>query len=102
MVICHARGSKAPDHRMFKDVNYFSSQDYFDKHPYVVIETLERKYYYEAIAVVIVPETTAFYRTSLKMTDFEKQLTAIYDEAKVKKPNVMSPKINIWSLSTLS
>ena len=56
----HARGSKVPDHRMFKDVNYFSSQDYFDKHPYVVIETPERKYYYEAIAVVIVPETTAF------------------------------------------
>mgnify|MGYP000957998607 FL=1 len=98
----HARGSKVPDHRMFKDVNYFSSQDYFDKHPYVVIETPERKYYYEAIAVVIVPETTAFYRTSFEDdADFEKQLTAIYDEAKVKKPNVkVSPKDKYMVLST--
>ncbi|EFX41294.1 sortase, SrtB family [Streptococcus peroris ATCC 700780] len=98
----HARGSKVPDHRMFKDVNYFSSQDYFEKHPYVVIETPERKYYYEAIAVVIVPETTAFYRTSFADdADFEKQLTAIYDEAKVKKPNVkVSPKDKYMVLST--
>ena len=41
----HARGSKVADHRMFKDVNYFSRQEYFDAHPYVVIETPERKYY---------------------------------------------------------
>ena len=97
-----ARGSKVPDHRMFKDVNYYSSQDYFEKHPYVVIETPERKYYYEAIAVVIVPETTAFYRTSFADdADFEKQLTAIYDEAKVKKPNVkVSPKDKYMVLST--
>ena len=47
----HARGSKVPDHRMFKDVNYFSRQEYFDEHPYVVIETPERKYYYEAVKV---------------------------------------------------
>ena len=44
----HARGSKVADHRMFKDVNYFSRQEYFDAHPYVVVETPERKYYYEA------------------------------------------------------
>ena len=98
----HARGSKVPDHRMFKDVNYFSSQDYFDKHPYTVIETPERKYYYEAVAVVIVPETTAFYRTSFEDdADFEKQLTAIYDEAKVKKPIVkVSAKDKYMVLST--
>jgi len=35
----HARGSKAGDHRMFNDVNYYDRQDYFDKHRYVVIET---------------------------------------------------------------
>ena len=101
-LFAHARGSKVPDHRMFKDVNYYSSQDYFDKHPYVVIETPERKYYYEAVAVVIVPETTAFYRTSFEDdADFEKQLTAIYDEAKVKKPNVkVSPKDKYMVLST--
>ena len=98
----HARGSKVPDHRMFKVVNYYSSQEYFDKHQYVVIETPERKYYYEAIAVVIVPETTAFYRTSFDDDkDFEKQLTAIYDEAKIKKANTkVSPKDKYLVLST--
>lgn len=98
----HARGSKVPDHRMFKDVNYFSRQDYFDKHPYVVIETPERKYYYEAVAMIIVPEETAFYRTSFDDdADFEKQLTTIYDTAQVKKPNVkVSAKDKYLVLST--
>lgn len=98
----HARGSKVTDHRMFKDVNYFSRQDYFDKHPYVVIETPERKYYYEAVAMIIVPEETAFYRTSFDDdADFEKQLTTIYDTAQVKKPNVkVSSKDKYLVLST--
>ena len=85
----HARGSKVGDHRMFNDVNYYSRQEYFNEHPYVVIETPERKYYYEAVAMIIVPEETAFYRTSFEDDkDFEKQLTTIYDTAEVKKPNV--------------
>ena len=98
----HARGSKVPDHRMFKDVNYFSRQEYFDAHPYVVIETPERKYYYEAVAMIIVPEETAFYRTSFDDdADFEKQLTTIYDTAEVKKPNVkISAKDKYLVLST--
>ena len=98
----HARGSKVPDHRMFKDVNYFSRQEYFDEHPYVVIETPERKYYYEAVAMIIVPEETAFYRTSFDdAADFEKQLTTIYDTAQVKKPNVkVSSKDKYLVLST--
>ena len=98
----HARGSKVGDHRMFNDVNYFDSQDYFDKHPYVVIETPERKYYYEAIAMIIVPETTAFYRTSFDDDkDFETQLSAVYDEAQIKKPNVkVSAKDKYLVLST--
>ena len=98
----HARGSKVADHRMFKDVNYFSRQDYFDAHPYVVIETPERKYYYEAVAMIIVPEETAFYRTSFDDdADFEKQLTTIYDTAQVKKPNVkVSSKDKYLVLST--
>ena len=87
---------------MFKDVNYFSRQDYFDEHPYVVIETPERKYYYEAVAMIIVPEETAFYRTSFDDdADFEKQLTTIYDTAEVKKPNVkVSAKDKYLVLST--
>ena len=60
----HARGSKVADSRMFNDVNYYSDQSFFDKHKYVVIETPQRKYYYEALAMVIVPEDTALYRTS--------------------------------------
>lgn len=85
----HARGSKVGDHRMFNDVNYYSRQDYFDEHPYVVIETPERKYYYEAVAMIIVPEETAFYRTSFDDDkDFQTQLTTIYETAEVKKPNV--------------
>ncbi|AMD96180.1 SrtB family sortase [Streptococcus sp. oral taxon 431] len=98
----HARGSKVQDHRMFNDVNYYSRQDYFDKHPYVVIETPERKYYYEAVAMIIVPEETAFYRTSFDDDkDFEKQLSIIYDTAEVKKPNVkVSAKDKYLVLST--
>ena len=98
----HARGSKVGDHRMFNDVNYFDSQDYFDKHPYVVIETPERKYYYEAIAMIIVPETTAFYRTSFDDDkDFETQLSAVYNDAQIKKPNVkVSAKDKYLVLST--
>ena len=39
--------------------------------------------------MIIVPEETAFYRTSFDDdADFEKQLTTIYDTAEVKKPNV--------------
>ena len=98
----HARGSKVGDHRMFNDVNYFDKQEFFDKHPYLVIETPERKYYYEAIAMIIVPETTAFYRTSFDDDkDFETQLSAVYDEAQIKKPNVkVSAKDKYLVLST--
>ena len=98
----HARGSKVGDHRMFNDVNYYSRQDYFDEHPYVVIETPERKYYYEAVAMIIVPEETAFYRTSFDDDkDFQTQLTTIYDTAEVKKPNVkVSAKDKYLVLST--
>ena len=98
----HARGSKVGDHRMFNDVNYFDKQEFFDKHPYVVIETPERKYYYEAIAMIIVPETTAFYRTSFDDDkDFEPQLSAVYNDAQIKKPNVkVSAKDKYLVLST--
>ena len=98
----HARGSKAGDHRMFNDVNYYSRQDYFDEHPYVVIETPERKYYYEAVAMIIVLEETAFYRTSFDDDkDFQTQLTTIYETAEVKKPNVkVSAKDKYLVLST--
>ena len=85
----HARGSKAGDHRMFNDVNYYDRQDYFDKHRYVVIETPERKYYYQAMGLVIVPEETAFYRTEFKDDeDFTTQLRNIYEAARTKDPKI--------------
>ena len=85
----HARGSKVGDHRMFNDVNYYDKQEYFDQHPYVVIETPERKYYYEAMCLVIVPETTAFYRTSFKNDeDFTTQLKKVYEDGQTKNPNI--------------
>lgn len=85
----HARGSQVEDHRMFNDVNYYSDQSFFDKHKYVVVETPQRKYYYEALAMVIVPEDTAFYRTSFKDDkDFKEQLDIIYDTADVKNKDL--------------
>ena len=85
----HARGSKVGDHRMFIDVNYYDKQEYFDQHPYVVIETPERKYYYEAMCLVIVPETTAFYRTSFEDDkDFTTQLKKVYEDGQTKNPNI--------------
>ena len=50
----------------------------------------------------IVPEETAFYRTSFDDdADFEKQLNIIYDTAEVKKPNVkVSAKDKYLVLST--
>ncbi len=66
---------KVGDHRMFNDVNFYDTQEFFDQHPYVVIETPDRKYYYEAMCLVIVPEDTAFYRTSFTDDkDFTTQL----------------------------
>ena len=88
----HARGSQVEDHRMFNDVNFYDNQEYFNQHPYVVIETPERKYYYEAMGLVIVPETTAFYRTSFTDDeDFTTQLKNIYEAARTKNPTI---KIN--------
>ena len=85
----HARGSKVDDHRMFKDVNYFDKQEYMDKHKYVVIETPERKYYYEVAFLTIVPETTSFYRLDFESDeDFLNQLTNVKKDATTKNDSV--------------
>ncbi|AME09881.1 MULTISPECIES: class B sortase, LPKTxAVK-specific [Gemella] len=86
----HARGSKVGDHRMFNDVNFYDKQDYMNKHKYVVVETPERKYYYEAAFLTIVPETTSFYRLDFENdNDFLKQLTDVKKDAKTKNDNVV-------------
>ena len=85
----HARGSKVADNRMFNDVNYYSDQSFFDNHKYVVIETPQRKYYYEALVMVIVPEDTAFYRTAFENdNDFKQQLDTIYNQANVRNKDL--------------
>lgn len=85
----HARGSQVADHRMFNDVNYYDQQSYMDEHPYVVIETPERKYYYEVAFLIIVPETTAFYRTSFDNTaQFEEQLKEVREKAHTQNKEV--------------
>lgn len=98
----HARGSTVPDHRMFNDVNFYEDQTYFDQHRYVVIETPERKYYYEAAFFIIVPETTAFYRTSFESKEvFAQQLTDVSKEAKTKANHiVINPDDKYLVLST--
>lgn len=85
----HARSSKVGDYCMFNNVNYYSDQSYFNQHKYVVVETPERKYYYEALAIVIVPEDTAFYRTSFENDkDFKEQLDTIYKTTDIKNKDL--------------
>ena len=85
----HARGSKVGDQRMFNDVNYYDKQEYMDKHKFVVIETPERKYYYEAAFLTIVPETTSFYRLDFENDeDFLSQLTNVKKDATTKNDSV--------------
>lgn len=59
----HARGSGVSDYRMFKDVLSYKDQKFFDEHPYIVVETPERKYYYEAMLIHEVSEDTELYKT---------------------------------------
>lgn len=74
----HARGSLVPDNRMFNDVNFYDNQQYFDQHPFVVIRTPEKIHYYQAAFMIIVPETTSFYRTSFDNNQqFVEQLVAV-------------------------
>ncbi|HFH9922098.1 TPA: class B sortase, LPKTxAVK-specific [Streptococcus suis] len=85
----HARGSKVPDSRMFNDVNFYDDQAYFDAHPYVVVRTPEKVHYYQAAFMIIVHESTAFYRTSFDSDQqFEEQLTAVREGAVAKNDNI--------------
>lgn len=85
----HARGSKAGDSRMFNDVNYYDDQKFFDEHPYVVIQTPERTYYYEAAFMIIVHESTAFYKTAFESKqEFAQQLSEVQKMATTANPNM--------------
>ena len=85
----HARGSKVGDHRMFNDVNYYADQNYLNTHKYVVVETNDRKLYYEVAFMTIVPEETSFYRTEfIDDIDFQEQLDALRGQARTVNSNV--------------
>ncbi|HEM5996727.1 TPA: class B sortase [Streptococcus suis] len=85
----HARGSKVPDSRMFNDVNYYDDQTFFNEHPYVVIRTPEKIHYYQAAFMIIVHESTSFYRTSFDSSQqFVEQLSAVREGAVTKNDSV--------------
>ena len=46
------------DTRVFNNMNWFAKKDYFDSHRVIVMETPERKYYYEVTGVKVVNEFT--------------------------------------------
>lgn len=98
----HARGSLVPDNRMFNDVNFYDDQQYFDQHPFVVVRTPEKIHYYQAAFMIIVPETTSFYRTSFDSSQqFVEQLTAVREGAVTKDDSiVISEKDRYLVLST--
>ncbi|HFI0352008.1 TPA: class B sortase, LPKTxAVK-specific [Streptococcus suis] len=86
----HARGSLVPDNRMFNDVNFYDDQQYFDQHPFVVVRTPEKIHYYQAAFMIIVPETTSFYRTSFDSNQqFVEQLTAVREGAVTKDDSIV-------------
>ena len=63
----HARGGIEEkriilDTRVFNNINWFGKKDYFDIHRVIVIETPERKYYYEVTGVSVVNENTELYQ----------------------------------------
>lgn len=85
----HARGSQVSDHRMFNDVNFFEKQEYLDSHPYLVIETPERKYYYESMFLSVVPEDTEYYQVAFENDEaFTANLNGVRSLAKTNKPDV--------------
>ena len=93
----HARGSLVKDNRMFNDVNYFDKKEFFDKNKYVVLETKERKYYYEIAFSVVVPETTDLYRLTFDDdNDFKKQLETAKKYSRIKNDNVKIDAKDKW------
>lgn len=105
----HARGESVQDYRMFKDVLSYTKQDFFDAHPYVVVETPERKYYYEALMIHEVHETTELYKTDqdLDENNMDAELEEYFSKLSqsktvfAKKDNlVFNPKDKHLILST--
>ncbi len=78
-VVGHARGNKVPDHRMFKMWITLAIRIFWWTP--LCCHWNSEKYYYEAVAMIIVPEETALPYFFDDDADFEKQLNIIYDTA---------------------
>lgn len=90
-VFGHVRGTRVTDTRMFAELMNYQEQSYFDKNPYVVIETPEGKKYYEAQLFMAVKEDTAYYQTEITE---ETELQKLLDEVS-QDPGVISQKSDL-------
>ena len=84
----HARGGIEEkritlDTRVFNNVNWFGKQDYFDSHRVIVIETPERKFYYEVTGVTVVKEDTDLYKIPSSTKDKEQFIQEFKSGAKL-------------------
>ncbi len=98
----HARGETVPDHRMFNDVNFYDQQIYFDQHPYLVVQTPERSYYYKAAYLIIVPEVTDLYRLDfVDDQDFLSHMEQVRQQSvSQNSKNLLQPRDKYLVLST--
>ncbi|MGX7079332.1 class B sortase, LPKTxAVK-specific [Gemella parahaemolysans] len=60
------------DTRVFNNMNWFAKKDYFDSHRVIVMESPERKYYYEVTGVKVVHEETDLYQIPNTFSDKNK------------------------------
>ena len=63
------------DTRVFNNMNWFAKKDYFDSHRVIVMESPERKYYYEVTGVKVVHEETDLYQIPNTSSDKNKFIT---------------------------
>ena len=63
------------DTRVFNNMNWFAKKDYFDSHRVIVMESPERKYYYEVTGVKVVHEETDLYQIPTTSSDKNKFIT---------------------------
>lgn len=102
----HARGGIEEkritlDTRVFNNVNWFGKQDYFDSHRVIVIETPERKFYYEVTGVTVVKEDTDLYKIPSSTKDKEQFIQEFKSGAKLWLENSkISGKDNLAVFAT--
>ena len=71
------------DTRVFNNINWYGKKDYFDSHRVIVIETPERKYYYEVTGVKVVRQDTDLYQIPSREKDKEKFINMFKDGSKL-------------------